>query len=210
LDKIAGMAEKRNVPVRRINAEKLKSLAGTDAHQGVAARVGQYPFTGLSTLIGSGNKTRGPFVLLLDHIEDPQNHGAIIRTALCAGMNGIVIPKDRSAGPTPAVSRSSAGALEHMPVCRVTNLVNAIQQLKKDGLWILGLDRMGEMPLYATDLTGPLGIVIGGEDQGIRPLVKKNCDGLISIPQTGGFNSLNASVAAAVVMYEAFRQRRAL
>jgi len=148
------------------------------------------------------------FLLLLDNIVDPQNLGALIRTALCSGVNGIIIPNDRSAMPTPSVSKASAGALEHIKMACVTNLVNAVKELKGNGVWIAGLDRSSKQVLYDSDLTGHLGIIVGGEDKGVRPLVAKNCDFLISIPQTGPVNSLNASVAGAVVMYEALRQRR--
>ncbi|UCF91775.1 MAG: 23S rRNA (guanosine(2251)-2'-O)-methyltransferase RlmB [Desulfobacterales bacterium] len=148
-----------------------------------------------------------PFLLLLDGILDPHNLGAIIRTALCAGVHGVIIPRDRAASPTPAVSKASAGALEHVRLIQVTNLVRTVQALKEKGLWIYGLDRSGEHSIFASDLTGPLALVIGGEQRGIRPLVKKNCDLVVAIPQVGPMNSLNASVAAAVAMFETFRQR---
>jgi len=135
--------------------------------------------------------------------------GALLRTALCAGVDGIVIPKDRSALPTPAVSKASAGALEHSSLARVTNMVNTIKHLKEKGLWILGLDRIAEQSVFSSDLKGSIALVVGGEAKGIRPLVKKHCDMLMSIPQSSRINSLNASAAGAVVMYEAFRQRSA-
>lgn len=207
LDKITGLAGRLNVPVKKTNLKKMKSITGADAHQGVAAKVGGYPYVDLNSIVSSMNVPEKLFLLLLDHIVDPQNLGAIIRTALCTGINGIIIPKDRSAGPTPAVSKSSAGALEHIKLCRVTNMVNSIKTLKKSGIWILGLERSAKTSLFSVDLTDSMGILIGGEDQGIRPLVKKHCDDLISIPQAGKFDSLNASVAGGVVMYEAFRQR---
>ncbi len=146
-------------------------------------------------------------LLLLDNVLDPQNLGAIIRTALSVGIDGIIIPKDRSAMPTPAVSKTSAGAIEHVCLIRVTNMVDTIKVLKQQGVWVVGLDKGADKTVYSSDLTGSVAIVIGGEEKGIRPLVKKNCDFLVSIPQIGQVNSLNASVAAAIAMYEAFRQR---
>jgi 23S rRNA (guanosine2251-2'-O)-methyltransferase len=147
------------------------------------------------------------FLLLLDNIMDPHNLGALVRTALCVGIDGVIIPKDRSVWPSPAVSKASAGALEHIRLAKVTNLVNTIKALKKKGLWILGLDSAAKRSIFISDLKGSIAMVIGGEEKGIRPLVKKQCDVLMSIPQKGHINSLNASVAGAVVMYEAFRQR---
>ncbi|MDY6793049.1 MAG: 23S rRNA (guanosine(2251)-2'-O)-methyltransferase RlmB [Thermodesulfobacteriota bacterium] len=209
ISKIVKFAESKKIPVKKVKATQLKSIAGTGQHQGVSARVNPYPMADLSDITdsepGKGNHL---FLLLLDNVLDPQNLGAIIRTALGVGISGIILPKDRSAMPTPAVSKSSAGAIEHVRLIRVTNMVDTIRILKKQGAWIVGLDQEAEKTVYSSDLTGSLAIVIGGEAKGIRPLVKKNCDFIASIPQTGQLNSLNASVAAAIAMYEAFRQRR--
>jgi len=151
----------------------------------------------------------GPhFLILLDSVLDPQNLGAILRSALCAGIDGVIMPKDRSAPITPAVSKASAGALEHIYLSRVTNLVQTIKQCKNSGIWVMGLDKDADQSIYDGDMTGSIAIVLGGEQKGIRPLVKKNCDFLVSIPQLGAVDSLNASVAAAVTMYEALRQRQ--
>jgi 23S rRNA (guanosine2251-2'-O)-methyltransferase len=150
---------------------------------------------------------RPPFVVLLDNLQDPQNVGAVIRTAYCAGVDGIVMPRDRSVGLRPSVSKASAGAMEHMPVATVANLVKAIGYFKTNGLWIVGLEGSAAQPLFACDLTLPLGLVIGGEAKGLRPLVKRHCDFLVSIPHARTFNSLNASVAAALAIFEAYRQR---
>jgi 23S rRNA (guanosine2251-2'-O)-methyltransferase len=146
-------------------------------------------------------------ILILDQIQDPQNLGALLRTALCAGVDQVIVPKDRAAGATPAVSRASAGALEHIRMSQVVNLANIIQELKERGLWVFGLDRDGRVSIYSTDFSVPMALVIGGEGKGIRPLIKKSCDDLIFIPQAALLNSLNASAAGAVVLYEAFRQR---
>jgi len=147
-------------------------------------------------------------LLLLDNIVDPHNLGALIRTSLCVGIDGVIITKDRSALPTPAVSRSSAGALEHISLTLATNMVSTINLLKKKGIWIVGMDKAAKTPIFSFDFSGSIAIVIGGEEKGIRPLVKKHCDFATSIPQEGPVTSLNASVAGAVVMYEAFRQRK--
>jgi 23S rRNA (guanosine2251-2'-O)-methyltransferase len=148
------------------------------------------------------------FLLMLDNIVDPQNLGALIRTALCVGIDGVILPKDNCAPPTPAVSRASAGALEHIKLSRVTNLVQTIKLCKNRGLWIMGLLKDAEQSIYAGDLTGSIAMVLGGEQKGLRPLVRKKCDFLFSIPQQGPIDSLNASAAGAVTMYEAWRQRQ--
>ena len=208
-DKILALADSLKVPVEASNPLYLKSISGSEHHQGVGVQTGPYPFVQVSDMLGSfrdGNSN--PFLLLLDNIMDPNNLGALIRTALCVGMDGVIIPKDRAAQPNPTVSRASAGALEHICLSRVTNMVNTIKLLKKSGLWIAGMDKMSAESIFSSDMKGFNAIVIGGEDKGIRPLVKKHCDMLLSIPQTGPLDSLNASAAGAVVMYEAFRQRR--
>lgn len=205
---ILGLAGEKKIPVTRLKGPELDSLTDRGRHQGIGARVTPYPLSGMEEIINGKNGVP-PFILLLDGIEDPNNFGALVRTALCSGVGGVVILKDRAVSPTPAVSRCSAGALEHMRVVRVTNMVQTIEILKKEGFWIAGLDANGDSTLYDADMTGPLAVVIGGEDRGVRPLVQKNCDFMVSIPQTGPVNSLNASVAGAVVMYEVLRQRGA-
>jgi 23S rRNA (guanosine2251-2'-O)-methyltransferase len=200
---LAAAAESRGVPVRRISLEKLRSLAGSEFHQGVAAEAGPCPVVPVPALTGISD----PFLLIIDSVVDPHNLGALIRTALCVGVDGVILPKDRAAAPTPVVSKASAGALEHIRLSLATNLARTLEDLKKQGIWISGTDACGPQSVFESDLTGPLAIVIGGEEKGIRPLVKRQCDFLITIPQKGPVNSLNASVAGAVVMYEAFRQR---
>jgi 23S rRNA (guanosine2251-2'-O)-methyltransferase len=209
LDKIIALAEDKNILVKKIPTPRLKQITGSDQHQGVAATVSIYPLVDVSYLVDRlGSDAQDRFLVLLDNILDPQNFGAIVRTALAVGVDGVVTPKDRSVAPTPAVSKASAGALEHVLVSRVTNLVTIIKSLKKEGIWIFGLDKAAKISIFTRDLSGSLAIVIGGEQKGIRPLVKKHCDFLISIPQVGRINSLNASAAAAVAMYEVFRQRK--
>jgi 23S rRNA (guanosine2251-2'-O)-methyltransferase len=210
IEQITSEANHRQLPISIIGPAKLETMAGTESHQGFAAKVSAYPLTDAAdflTTVLSGD--RPPLLLLLDHIVDPHNLGAIIRTALCAGVNGIIIPKDRAAHPTAAVSRISTGALEHSYVAQVNNLVRFIKTLKKKGMWIVGLDQKAGQSIYRTDFNDAIGIVIGGEEKGLRPLVKNNCDFLVAIPQSGPLGSLNASVAGAIVMYETYRQRHA-
>ena len=208
LARLASVATRSGILIKTIKSSEIKNLAGTADHQGVAARVGRYPLASVSDILEAAeDRGRPHFLLLLDNILDPQNLGATIRTALCAGVDGVIMPKDRSAPITPAVSRASAGALEHIRLSRVTNLVQTIKRIKKQGIWVMGLDKNAELSLYDGDMTGSIAIVLGGEQKGLRPLVKQNCDFLVSIPQYGTVDSLNASVAAAVSMYEALRQR---
>jgi 23S rRNA (guanosine2251-2'-O)-methyltransferase len=206
---IVSLADSRKIEIKPIQRPKMKEITGTDQHQGIGASVDAYPLVELSDLLGRLHRRQDdPFLLLLDNVMDPSNLGALIRTALCVGTDGIILPKDRSASPTPAVSKASAGALEHAVMVRVNNLVNVVKLLKKEGVWIIGLDQIADKSAFKSNLKGPVAIVIGGEGKGIRPLVKKNCDFLISIPQQGPVESLNASAAGAVAMYEVFRQRQ--
>ena len=208
LKRVLTLAEGKKVPVEWVEPSQLRSRTGTDQHQGIGARTSRFPVSGISDIIDNIRPDdTNPLLLLIDNILDPHNLGALVRTAVCVGVNGIIIPKDRSVSPTPAVSRASAGALEHIHLVRVTNMVNTIDALKEKGWWIAGMEKASDRSIFLSDLTGQVAIVIGGEEKGIRPLVKKHCDFLMSIPQLGPVNSLNASVAGAVAMYEAFRQR---
>jgi len=203
------MAEKKEIPVKTASDDRLETLAKSDRHQGVIAECNIFvttPWEALSEIIGAG--TTPPFFLVADSIADPMNLGALIRTALAVGIMAVITPRDRCAPPTPAVSSASAGALEHMKLVQVTNLARTLGMLQEKGIWIFGLDHRAEQDCFHSDFTGPAALVIGGEGKGIRPLVKNSCDHLISIPQNGPVTSLNASVAGAVVMYEAFRQRK--
>jgi 23S rRNA (guanosine2251-2'-O)-methyltransferase len=208
INRITSAAARQHLQIKEVSAAKLQTLAGTVSHQGVVAKVTAYPLVDIADLFAAAESgQRPPFLLLLDHIVDPHNLGAIIRTAVCAGIDAVVLPKDRSAYPSPVVSKVSAGALEHMRVTQVNNIVRFVKTLKDQDFWIVGLDQNAEKSIYNTDLTGSVGLVIGGEEKGIRTLVKRNCDFLISIPQTQKVGSLNASVAGAIVMYESYRQR---
>ncbi|MFW5855067.1 MAG: 23S rRNA (guanosine(2251)-2'-O)-methyltransferase RlmB [Thermodesulfobacteriota bacterium] len=204
LEGITASAKSKSVPVRELTPDRMTSLAGSEFHQGVAARVDPYPSAELESVLTRTD----PFLLMLDSVVDPNNLGALVRTALCAGVDGVILPRDRSASPLPSVSKASAGALEHTALVRITNLARTIEIIKQHGFWIAGLDRAAEKPVFESDLKGPLAVIIGGEEKGIRPLVKQHCDFLVRIPQVGPLDSLNASAAGAVVMYEAFRQRR--
>lgn len=208
-DEITGMAGSKGIPVEGATPAAIRSMSKTDGHQGVCARVGAYPVVAAEDLVAALPVSDAPpFLLVIDSVLDPQNLGALIRSALAAGVRGVLTPKDRSAPPTPAVSKASAGALEHIRLARVTNLSRTLDALKHSGLWVFGLEGTADREIYGTDLTGPLAIVVGGEERGIRPLVKQHCDLLVSIPQHGPLDSLNASVAGAIALYEVLRQRR--
>ena len=207
LEVLVAEAEARQIPVRRVPPAELTALAGPH-HQGVAARVGPLPVLDLDGLCNAlSDGACLPWLLILDGVVDPQNLGALVRTAVCAGMGAVILPKDRSARPGPSVSKASAGALEHARLAVVTNIVAALQALKPLGLWIADLDKNDGQPLFASDLSGPLAVVVGAEGKGIRPLVRRHCDFLVAVPQAGPIDSLNASVAGAVVIYESWRQR---
>lgn len=208
LQPVLELAAKRKIEIRAVAANEIRKICANDQHQGIAARVGRYPLVDVSDLILE-ERHEAPFILLLDQIVDPRNMGAIVRTALCAGVNGVIIPQDRSAHPTALVSKASAGALEHMRMARVANLARTVGQLKDAGMWVSALDRHGAVDLYTVDFSrGGTVLVIGGEEKGIRPLIRKRCDFIVSIDQVGPVSSLNASVAAAVAIYEVHRQRK--
>ena len=207
-DGIADAAREKNIPVHQKSADELGRLARTDQHQQIAAKVTPFLPDSLFSLIKqNGTQTSSPLYVIIDSVEDPRNLGALIRTSVCAGVTGVIVPKDRCAPLSPSVSRASAGAMEHCRICRVTNLVSTMKELKKSNTWITGLDRKGHLSVYDADMTGACAIVVGGEHTGIRRLVAQNCDHLCHIPQFGGVNSLNASVAGAIAIYEAVRQR---
>ncbi len=207
LKAIVALAKEKNLIIKKVKKQKLDELCGGAAHQGVAAMVSAKKTCSIEDIINYANsKNESPFVIIADGIEDPHNLGAIIRTAECAGAHGIVIPSRRSVGLNATVDKASAGALEHTLVAKVGNLNSAIEDLKSRGLWIYGAD-MGETLWTDQDLTGPVGLVIGSEGFGISNLVKNKCDFIISLPMKGKINSLNASVAAGILMYEVRRQR---
>lgn len=202
------LAELKKIPIDFVPPVRLEKISGSANHQGVAARAAALPVQNAAGITDRlKNKVHSCFLLVLESIEDPHNLGALIRTAVCAGVDMILIPKDRSARPSPAVSRSSAGAMEHADIFMMTNTASTLRRLKEHNVWISGLDGKGDTFFFDADLTGDIALVIGGEHKGIRPVVRKECDFLLSIPNLGKINSLNASVAGSIAMYEALRQR---
>lgn len=208
LGHIASKARSADVVVVEADRRKLDAMSQTHAHQGVIALCAVKEYCTVADILAIA-QARGepPFVIVCDEISDPHNLGAIIRSAECAGAHGVIIPKRRSAGLTAVVDKTSAGAVEHVAIARVPNLSAAIGELKKSGLWVYGAAAEGASPMWQTDLTGPVCLVIGSEGDGIGRLVRENCDFLVSIPLKGQISSLNASAAAAVLMYEVLRQR---
>ena len=208
LGHIASRARERGVVVVEADRRKLDFMSRTKAHQGVVALAAVRDYCEVADILAVAEE-RGepPFVIVCDEISDPHNLGAIIRTAECVGAHGVVIPKRRSAGLTAIVGKASAGAAEYMAIARVANLSSALKELKEAGLWVYGTAADGASPLWSTDLTGPIALVIGSEGDGMGRLVRESCDFVLSLPMKGQLNSLNASAAAAVTMYEVLRQR---
>ncbi len=205
---ITAEAKKMGIVVQFVDKRKLDSLVPGVAHQGVVAQAAAYAYVEVEELLERA-QSRGemPFLLLLDEIEDPHNLGSILRTAECTGVHGVIIPKRRAAGLTATVLKTSAGAAEHVPVARVTNLAQTIDKLKEAGVWVAGTDLAAAQSVYQTKFDMPLAIVIGNESKGMGRLIKEKCDFLVKLPMRGQLNSLNASVAAGVLMYEVVRQR---
>lgn len=206
---IAREARKTDTIINYVSKERLDQLSETHAHQGVIAQVAAYDYSTVDEILaGAEEKGEAPFLIILDNVEDPHNLGAIIRTANLAGAHGVIIPKRRAVGLTSTVAKTSAGAINYTPVAKVTNIVRTIEELKEKGIWFVGADMGGET-MYDLDLTGPMGLVIGNEGEGVSRLVREACDFTASIPMKGDIDSLNASVAAGVLAYEIVRQRLA-
>jgi len=204
---IVKAAKKAGIPVKELDSKAFMSMAKTGGHQGVIAVVSPKEYSSIEDIFEyAAQRKQDPFIMVLNELTDPQNLGSILRTADCLGVHGVVISKHRACGITPAVAKVSAGAVEYMRVARVTNINSTILDFKKRGLWIMGADAQGKN-CYEVDLTGPIALVIGGEDKGLGKLVKENCDMLIKIPMFGHINSLNAAVAASILGYEILRQR---
>lgn len=200
-------AKKKDCIMQFVTKERLDQLSETKNHQGVIASIAAYEYAEVEDILEiARKKNEPPFIVLLDSIEDPHNLGAIIRTANQAGAHGVIIPKRRAVGLTATVAKTSAGALNYTPVARVTNMTQTIKELKEEGLWFVCADMGGET-MYNLNLTGPIGLVIGSEGDGVSKLVRENCDMIASIPMKGDIDSLNASVAAGVLAYEIVRQR---
>ncbi len=202
-EEIAKLAAARGIRFRRAPKNEVEKLAPGAVHQGVVARVGPYPYSGLEEILA----TPDPLVLVLDGVTDPRNLGAVLRVADGAGANGVVIPKDRAVGVTPAAVKASAGASEHVPVARETNLRRALEKMKEAGVWAYAAEGGTAMPYTDIDLSRPVAFVLGSEGRGLRRLVREGCDGAVAIPMLGAVSSLNVSVAAAVLLFEARRQR---
>ncbi|WP_042171486.1 23S rRNA (guanosine(2251)-2'-O)-methyltransferase RlmB [Paenibacillus gorillae] len=208
---ITAEAKKNGIVIQFVDKRKLDSMVEGVQHQGVVAQAAAFAYVEIEDLLERARSLgETPFILLLDEIEDPHNLGSILRTAECTGVHGVIIPKRRAAGLTATVLKTSAGAAEHVPVARVTNLAQTIDRLKEEGVWIAGTDLSAPQDVYKTKFDLPLAIVIGNEGKGIGRLIKEKCDFLVKLPMLGQLNSLNASVAAGVLMYEVVRQRRSL
>lgn len=204
---IVKAAKKGDAVVQFVSRERLDQLSETKKHQGVIARMAAYKYASVEDILEKAEKQgEPPFVFLLDGVEDPYNLGAVVRTADQVGAHGVIILKNRAVGLTASAARASAGALNYVPVARVTNLARTVEQLKKQGIWFVCADMDGQT-MYQVDMKGPLGLVVGGEGGGVSRLVREACDYTVSIPMKGHVDSLNASVAAGVLAYEAFRQR---
>ncbi|BEP30146.1 23S rRNA (guanosine(2251)-2'-O)-methyltransferase RlmB [Helicovermis profundi] len=206
--KIISMAKDKGIVVQYVDKNKIKGLSTSDNHQGVIAYISPYKYKELLELLDELEiKNEDPFFVICDEVNDPHNLGSIIRTANAAGANGVIIPKRRSAMITSIVAKTSAGAIEYVPVCKVTNLSRTIDLLKEKGVWLIGADMDGREEYFKSNLTGKIAIVVGNEGKGISRLVKEKCDFVVSIPMFGEVSSLNASVAASLLMYEVVRQK---
>lgn len=208
INKIISIAKENKVILVEREKRQMEEMSQTQNYQGVIALVPPYEYCEVEDILQEAKqREEEPFVLILDSIQDPHNLGSMIRTAETAGVHGIILPKRRAATVNSTVNKVSAGAVQHMKIARVTNISDSIEQLKKEGLWICGTDMNTNSNYYEQDFTGSIGIVIGNEGSGISPKVKNNCDFLVKIPMKGKITSLNASVSAGIVMYEAIRQR---
>lgn len=210
IDDLREEAAAAGVSVRTCEKNQLERLAGNPHHQGAVLKVASFNYADLGELIDRWRASERPaFFLILDGITDPHNFGALLRNADGAGCHGVIVTKDRGCPVTGVVDKTASGALEHLPVCQVTNLARTLDELKKEGVWIYGLAGESASDLYATDLRGNMALVVGSEGKGLRPLVREHCDQLLAIPMHGGVESLNVSAAAAVALYEVVRQQRA-
>ena len=208
LARLAALVKEAGAVVVPTDRRKLDQMSPTGAHQGVIAAVAAHEYASVDDILDlAARRGEAPLIVICDELSDPHNLGAIIRTAECAGAHGVIIPKRRSVGLTAVVAKTSAGAVEYLPVARVANVVNTIRELKEKGVWVYGTAADADSELYRTELTGPAAIVIGNEGEGMSRLVRESCDVLVSIPMKGKISSLNASAAAAVMLYEALRQR---
>ncbi|MGN8836355.1 23S rRNA (guanosine(2251)-2'-O)-methyltransferase RlmB [Mitsuokella jalaludinii] len=208
VSEIAALAKERGIVMQYVERAKIESFAGGHRHQGVLAYVAPVPYAELDDILKAAEaKGEAPFLVLLDELEDPHNLGALLRTADATGVHGILIPKRRSVSLNATVAKTSAGAVEYVPVARIGNIAQTLKKLKEKGFWVAGADMDGEKAYYEADLTGPLVLVVGSEGRGMSRLTKEACDFIVSMPMVGRINSLNASVAGSILMYESMRQR---
>ena len=208
LQRLAAEAKDAGAVIVPVDRRKLDQMSFTRSHQGVIALVAAHDYYTIDDILEeAASRGENALIVICDELSDPHNLGAIMRSAECAGAHGVIIPKRRSVGLTATVAKSSAGAMEYMKVARVTNINNAIAELKEKGVWVFGTAAEGSIPMYKADLSGPSAIVIGNEGDGMSPLVRKNCDVMVHIPMKGKISSLNASAAASILLYEAVRQR---
>ena len=208
LQRLAAEAKEAGAVVVPVDRRKLDQMSTTRSHQGIIALAAAHTYYTIDDILEeAASRGEAPLIVICDELSDPHNLGAIMRSAECAGAHGVIIPKRRSVGLTATVAKASAGAVEYMKVARVTNVNNAINELKEKGVWIYGTAAEGSIPMYKADLTGPAAIVIGNEGDGMSQLVRKNCDVMVHIPMKGKITSLNASAAASILLYEAVRQR---
>lgn len=208
LQRLAAQAKEAGAVIVPVDRRKLDFMSTTHSHQGVIALAAAHEYFTIDDILQeAADRGEAPLIVICDELSDPHNLGAIMRSAECAGAHGVIIPKRRSVGLTATVAKASAGAMEYMKVARVTNINNAIAELKQKGVWVFGTAAEGSVPMYEVDLSGPAAIVIGNEGDGMSQLVRKNCDALVHIPMKGQISSLNASAAASILLYEAVRQR---
>ncbi|MBI5472921.1 MAG: 23S rRNA (guanosine(2251)-2'-O)-methyltransferase RlmB [Ignavibacteriae bacterium] len=209
IEEIRSLARQRNVPVAEFNRQQFRELAKDQMTQGVVGILQpRHKYADVELILSAATeRQQRPFILICDEIEDPHNLGALIRTAECAGVHGVIVPKHHSAPVNATVTKTSAGATEHLPIAEVTNIVSTIEELKQKSFWIVGLDGAGDKRYNEVDYTSPVAVVVGNEGKGIRRLVREHCDFLVKIPLLGRIESLNASVAGALVMYEVVKQR---
>lgn len=206
VDQLKNLAKEQAVPVKWVPKQKLDTLSDGGVHQGIVLGIAPYEYLTLDQLLEQTSSEEAPFLLILDSLEDPHNFGSILRTADASGVSGVIIPKHRSVGITPVVTKASTGAVEYVPIARVTNLAQSIKQLKDAGYWIFGTDMEGT-DYRQWKVTGPIALIIGNEGKGMSAGLKKDVDEMLTIPMTGHVQSLNAGVAAGLLMYEVFRKR---
>lgn len=207
IKKIISLSREKNIPIKEVSSKKLDGLSDKTVHQGVIAVASSYEYVDIDEIFqNAAKKNQDPFIVIADGIEDPHNLGAIVRTVECVGAHGLIIPSRRAVGITPTVEKTSAGAIEHVLVSRVTNIANTVNMLKQRGIWVYAAEAEG-ISIFDFDLTGPIAIVIGSEGRGVSRLVKEKCDSIVSLPLNGKISSLNASVATGVLLYETLRQR---